>query len=120
MRAISCAAADLVLAVPVPDVAVLQKPAAVGVYVHALRIIPDAAVRQRKSRRRKERRNNENIAFHTTNYTQTRYARTFPSWWDVWRRLKSLFSGLLPFKQELQLEKAHWGGGERKNKLAIG
>ena len=53
MRAIAGAAADLVLSVPVPDIAVFQESAAVRVYMHAVRVLPDSAVRQRKRRRRK-------------------------------------------------------------------
>ena len=64
LRAIAGLSVDLVLAVPVPDVSVLQQSTAMRVDVHAVGILPDAAVRQRGRRRRKECHDCKECRFH--------------------------------------------------------
>ena len=83
LRAVAGLSADLVLAVPVPRVAVPQKPAAVRIDVHAVGVVPDAAVGQRVRRRRKKRRSNENFSLHAVDYTKARNCDASPFLWDA-------------------------------------
>ena len=83
LRAVAGLSADLVLAVPVPDIAVLQQPAAVRVDVHAVGVVPDAAVGQRVRIRRKKRHSNENFSLHAVDYTKARNCDASPFLWDA-------------------------------------
>ena len=83
LRAVAGLSLDLVLAVPVPDFAVPQKPAAVRIDVHAVAVVPDAAVGQRVRRRRKKRRSNENLSLHAVDYTKARNCDASPFLWDA-------------------------------------